>query len=525
MPGYGRLSGTMSALSDLLASHTHLDAEQTGHLQRLVAEWQLLSDLSFADLLLWVPIGTAPAGSEWTSESSGALSSVEFLCAAQCRPTTGPTAYLHDQVGDHLSGPKAAPLQIALGESRIFRESDPDWDGDTPIRREAIPILFQGRPVAVLGRDSNLTSVRSPSQLELAYLQSAADLASMVAAGAFPGPGSDREEAAGPRVGDGMIRVDRTGAVLYASPNASSAFRRLGFTGNLLTAPLSAAVAALARDPFDAADLDEMLHEALAGDHPFSREIDGGGAIVQFRAIPLFLRGESLGALVLLQDVTELRRRDRQILSKDATIREIHHRVKNNLQTVAALLRLQSRRLANPEARTALEESMRRVSSIALVHETLSSAIDEEVDFDEVVDRLLEMLVDVTGAAGRVSVGRVGTFGQLPAELATPLVMVLTELVGNAVEHGFADGRTGSVEVSGARSRGTLTVQIADNGAGLPDGFSLDRADRLGLQIVRTLVDAELNAVLELTRRPEGGAGTAAIVRIPLSRKDRGPSS
>ncbi len=505
----------MSALSDLLASHTVLDISQTDHLQRLVAEWQLLSDLSFADLLLWVPL------------DADATSEQLFLCAAQCRPTTGQTAYLNDRVGDRLSGFRAAALSIALAESRIFRESDPDWEGDTPIRREAIPILFQGRPIAVLGRDSNLASVRGPSQLELAYLQSAADLASMIAAGAFPGPASDREEAAGPRVGDGMIRIDSAGTVLYASPNASSAFRRLGYTGNLTGAALSEAVEQLARDPFDASDLDTMLSEALAGEHPFSREVDGGGAIVQFRAIPLHPRGVSLGALVLVQDVTELRRRDRQILSKDATIREIHHRVKNNLQTVAALLRLQSRRLANPEAKAALEESMRRVASIALVHETLSSAIDETVDFDEVVDRLLEMLVDVTGASGRVLVRRVGTFGELPAELATPLVMVLTELVGNAVEHGFGDSGSGSVEVSGARDRGTLVVTIADDGVGLPEGFSMDRSDRLGLQIVRTLVDAELDAGLELRRREDGdgglpGTGTAALVRVPLSRKDRG---
>ena len=105
-----------------------------------------------------------------------------------------------------------------------------------------------------------------------------------------------------------------------------------------------------------------------------------------------------------MQDVTELRRRDRQIMSKDATIREIHHRVKNNLQTVAALLRLQARRVALPEARAALEESMRRVQSIALVHETLSVSIDESVDFDEIVDRLLVMLSDVMGSAGRVRV-------------------------------------------------------------------------------------------------------------------------
>jgi two-component sensor histidine kinase/PAS domain-containing protein len=495
----------MSALSDLLASQTQLDEPQIAHLQLLVAEWQLLSDLSFADLLLWVPT---------TTEG-------EFLCAAQCRPTTGATAYLLDRVGERLTGHRAGALRTALTESRIFRESDPDWEGETPIRREAIPILLGDRPVAVLGRDGNLTSLRSPSQLELAYLQSAADLAAMVATGTFPGPSSERGEGAGPRVGDGMVRLDPDGRVLYASPNGSSAFRRLGFAGNLLGAPFASVVTELARDPFLAADLNQMTAEALRGVHPLRRELDGGGAIVQFRAIPLHPRGESLGALVLLQDVTELRRRDREILSKDATIREIHHRVKNNLQTVAALLRLQSRRVANPEARTALEESMRRVSSIALVHETLSSAIDEEVAFDEVVDRLLSMLGEVAGSGARVLVQRVGTFGQLPAELATPLVMVLTELVGNAVEHGFAGNRRGSVEVVGDRARGVLTVQILDDGAGLPERFSLDNTDRLGLQIVRTLVEAELDATLEVSGRGPEQPGTAVILRIPLSRRER----
>ncbi len=496
----------MSALSELLASQTRLDEPQTAHLQQLVAEWQLLSDLSFADLLLWVPTGVEG----------------EFLCAAQCRPTTGATAYLRDRVGERLRGPRAAALRTALAESRILRESDPDWEGDTPIRREAIPIVFAGRPVAVLGRDGNLTSLRSPSQLELAYLQSAADLASMVATGTFPGPAGEREEGAGPRVGDGMMRLDPDGTVLYASPNGSSAFRRLGFTGNLLGAPFADAITELARDPFKAADLNQMTGEALQGVHPVSRELDGGGAIVQFRAIPLHPRGESLGALVLLQDVTELRRRDRQLLSKDATIREIHHRVKNNLQTVAALLRLQSRRVANPEARTALEESMRRVSSIALVHETLSSAIDEEVDFDEVVDRLLSMLGEVAGSGARVLVRRTGSFGELPAELATPLVMVLTELVGNAVEHGFGDTGSGSVQVIGDRARGVLSVQILDDGVGLPEKFSLDDTDRLGLQIVRTLVEAELGATLELTGRGSEQPGTAVTLRIPLTRRERG---
>jgi two-component sensor histidine kinase len=235
---------------------------------------------------------------------------------------------------------------------------------------------------------------------------------------------------------------------------------------------------------------------------------------VLFRALPLRPRGETLGALLLMQDVTELRRRDRQIMSKDATIREIHHRVKNNLQTVAALLRLQARRVSVPEARAALEESMRRVSSIALVHETLSVSMDESVDFDEVVDRLLDMLSDVMGSVSRIRVRREGSFGEMPAETATAMVLVLTELVQNAMEHAFPSDREGLVEVVAERDRTQLRVTIRDDGVGLPADFNSDRADRLGLQIVRTLVSNELGGTVAFREHEQGG-GTAAEITVP----------
>jgi two-component sensor histidine kinase len=220
-----------------------------------------------------------------------------------------------------------------------------------------------------------------------------------------------------------------------------------------------------------------------------------------------------------MQDVTELRRRDRALMSKDATIREIHHRVKNNLQTVAALLRLQARRVSVPEARVALEESMRRVASIALVHETLSVSVDEEVDFDHVVDRLLGMLPDVMGSAGRIELRRVGTFGELPAEVATALVLVLTELVQNALEHAFPDGASGSVLVNAQRDRGGLELRVDDDGAGLPEGFG-ETSGELGLQIVRTLVAGELDGTVTLSPR-ESSPGTSATVLMPLVRRAR----
>jgi two-component sensor histidine kinase len=502
----------MSALTDTLAARTRLDEEQVQHLARLVGEWQLLADLAFADLLLWVPTAL-PAAEAGTMPG--------FLCVAQCRPTTGPTAYQHDQVGLVLRGDRATPLRVAYSESRIFREVDPDWDGDLPIRREAIPVRYRDETIAVVGRDANLASVRTPSQLELVYLQSAADLAAMVADGTFPPADSRPEEGAGPRVGDGLVRLEPDGTIIYASPNALSAFTRLGVAGNVLGEPIDTLTTHVADDPFDARDLAAAVAEAIDGGQPATIEVEGGGAIILFRALPLRPRGETLGALLLMQDVTELRRRDRQIMSKDATIREIHHRVKNNLQTVAALLRLQARR-AVPGARAALEESMRRVQSIALVHETLSVSIDESVHFDEVVDRLLRMLTDVTGSESRITVVREGSFGELAAEPATALVLVLTELAQNAIEHAFPEDRGGTVTVRAERQRGTLTVAVTDDGVGLPPEFLATNADRLGLQIVHTLVSAELGGTVDFRRGEMGG--TTVAISVPLGNRPGGPA-
>ncbi len=167
---------------------------------------------------------------------------------------------------------------------------------------------------------------------------------------------------------------------------------------------------------------------------------------------------------MLLRDVSELRRRERELLTKDATIREVHHRVKNNLQTVAALLRLQARRIPSEEGRAALQEAMRRVATIALVHETLSEGLGETVDFDDVVERtVVKLAVELAGANAPVSVHREGRFGELRAENATPLALVLTELVTNAVEHGLANGG-GTVTIIAHRDGRSLRAVVKDDG-------------------------------------------------------------
>jgi two-component sensor histidine kinase len=291
-----------------------------------------------------------------------------------------------------------------------------------------------------------------------------------------------------------------------------SAYRRLGLTADLVGAHLGAVTTALA-PPRGA--VDEALSVVVSGRAPRRVDVEGNANVVALRAIPVRLEGVRIGGLVLCRDVTELRRRERELVTKDATIREIHHRVKNNLQTVAALLRLQARRLDEPTGRGALEEAVRRVGAIALVHEVLSRALDETVDFDGIAEQLAGSMVDVAvvGAGGEPpSVRLEGSFGTLPAEVATPLALVLTELLQNALEHGAPQG--GAVVVDAARATGRLRVTVADEGPGLPDGFDLDRSRSLGLQIVRALVEAELDGELALASPP--GGGTRARVELPL---------
>ncbi len=488
----------MSTLSDLLAEHTDLPGDAVDHLQRVVGEWQLLADLSFADVLLWV-------GTESDDGSPGA----RVLCVAQCRPTTAPTAFTQDMVGAVVSDSEHPGVIDSLITREIVRGENAG--------SESVPVRCNDHVIAVLTRDTNPTQQRPPSALEIAYRECADDLCRMISEGTFPSRVERTDVNSSPRAGDGFIRLDTEGRVVYASPNALSAYHRMGLATELSGRDLAAVTRSLITDPFDSQEIADHIRASLTGSEGHRMEADARGATVLIRTLSLRPRDVPVGAIVLVRDVTEVKRRDRALLSKDATIREIHHRVKNNLQTVAALLRLQSRRLENEEARTALSESVRRVTSIALVHEMLSMSVDEEIDLDEIVDRLVPIMLDVATVNPRVRVVRDGTLGVFSAERATPLVMVLTELVQNAMEHGFVAGTDGVVRISADRSARWLDVVIHDDGRGLPEGFSLEASDGLGLQIVRTLVSVELGGSLNL--HPAPGGGTDASLRIPLGRR------
>src|ERR1700758_227153 len=486
----------MSTLGELLAENTVLPGEAVDHLHAVVGEWQLLADLSFADYLMWV------------RRDDGAL-----VCVAQCRPNTSPTVLLTDAVGTVARAEQWPQMSAAFESGTVGNDRS-----GTGV--EAVPVRHGSEVVAVLTHQTAAAARHKSSPLEIAYLDCANDLHHMLAEGTFPNVGDLPVSRSSPRVGDGFIRLDVNGNVVFASPNAVSAYHRMGMSSELEGHHLVIATRPLISDPFEAHELAEHIRDSLTGGSRMRLEVDAGGAAVLLRTLPLVVHGESVGAAVLIRDVTEIKRRDRALLSKDATIREIHHRVKNNLQTVAALLRLQARRTANPEGREALIESVRRVSSIALVHDALSMSVDEEVNLDEVVDRILPIMNDVAVVESPVRVHRTGTLGVLDSDRATALIMVVTELVQNAIEHAYdSSGAHGNVTIRAERSARWLDVVVHDDGRGLPAGFSLEKSDRLGLQIVRTLVSTELDGSLGMHDAP--GGGSDVVLRVPIGRRAR----
>lgn len=470
----------MATLADRIREITDLSREEAEHLRTLCSSWQVLADLSFSDLLLYVKRHDQDA----------------FEICAQLRPFTSQTLYPQDMVGTRVTQPEQPIVERAFREGRIWAQDDPVLMDGIPIRMDAVPVRFEGKVIAVITKEGSPATSRRPGRLEQVYLDAAEHVSKMISDGRFPWP--ERAEGEWPRVGDGLFVMDESGRVSWASPNALSSLRRMGVAQNVL-----------------GRRLDEMglgstpVGHALRTRSLVDGELERGDTTVLLRVLPLLEDDEPIGALALARDISEVRQKERVISVKDATIREIHHRVKNNLQTIASLLRLQGRRLSSEEAKEALRESVLRIGSIALVHETLSEDPSDVAEFGEVARRIGRMVSDgLVLPEGGVQIKVTGAAGPVGAELATPLAVTLTELLQNAIEHAFPDDGGGMIIVEIGRDGDQIVMVVRDDGAGIPDDAL--KGSRLGLQIVRSLIH-ELDGSFEITS--EGG--TRVEVRVP----------
>ena len=478
-------------MPDIAAAHTDLTPTDIDYLQLLLTEWTLIADLAFADLLLWLPTRNA----------------LGFIAAAQIRPTTARTHIPEDLIGHFAARGRHTELDRAMATGEMC------VGASTPKHEltQAVPIRRDGEVIALLGRYSGQPTA---GRLEEAYALCAADLFTMVASGDFPRYTNSDQGTGGrggaPRVGDGLMLLDSQGRITFASPNARSAFRRLGVSVDIENQVLADIVSSLNRH---GEPINDTLSLVVRGRIQATSEVQGQQSCATIRSIPLMRSQDAPHTLMLIRDVTDIRRRDQALVGKDAAIREVHHRVKNNLQTVASLLRLQGRRLPDESSRNAIAEAGRRVATIAVVHDLLAHTPGATVDFDDVAHRVVALTIE-TSLNPAVQITFTGTFGVLSSDRATTLALVLAEIVANAVEHGASGHNAVVVDIFVEQQGESFTVVVTDNGPGIDLPVDLTRG--LGLAIVSTLVTEELQGMIafEHVSPSATSRGTRVVVRF-----------
>lgn len=299
---------------------------------------------------------------------------------------------------------------------------------------------------------------------------------------------------------DGILVIDGRGQVIYANAAAVSIYKILGI-GRIV-----------GRRTHDRHLNIRLAQKAINTRQLQEDEWEVGNVVLAQRAIPVVSCGQVECAIVIVADVTELKKKEKELLVKSAVIQEIHHRVKNNLQTVASLLRLQARRSSFPEVKAALKESVNRILSISVVHEFLSQQDKECIDIAEVAKNILDMIIqNMLEPDFNIQTIFTGPTVILPSEQATSLALAINELIQNSLEHGFVGLHEGVIGVDITLAKDAYQVEIYDNGIGLPAEFTLQATRSLGLQIVRTLVEKDLGGQFVIY----SAGGTRARIMIP----------
>jgi two-component sensor histidine kinase len=467
-------------MEDMVFSpNVELSEGQRSHLSNVAANLQFVADLGYGDIALAL------------REPDGAARVI-----ADARPMTAIAAVATSRVGGALSAHDEPEAYRALQEGVVVEGARRRTTRGIQYVTSAYPV---GDPICgVIVRDLTLQVAEAPGTMERQFMALADDLIRMLARGPLLTVGTGTPFSTTRRAGDGVMRVDDAGTIVYASPNAVNIMRLAGVEGSVTGTKV-------AHLPGGSVAVAPVLHARGA----LECEVSVAGRVLLYRTVAL-----ERDAAVLVEDITEARRREAELKVKEATIREVHHRVKNNLQTISSLLRIQARRTQSEEASRALAEAVERVSSMAVVHEMLSASTDEFVDFSEAARTVVDMVRQgLAGEGGRISVEVEGPTGQVPASTATSLALVTAELVHNAIEHAFPEGAEGTVKVSMRRVPGVLRLTVTDNGRGLPKDFSPENSAHLGLAIVRTIVEDDLRGTLAFRR----GHGTTVAVAVPVN--------
>jgi two-component sensor histidine kinase len=476
-------------------------------LKNIEQQMRLVADLSRADILMY-----------------GLKSRAEVAIVSHAQPHSLAHVYSRSREGRIVSFSHRPEVPQVFTSGKAQKEHRSYIAEGAPVVRQAFPIFYPPRcawpqqngaaqpskVIAVLVIVTNLIEHERHRLRSKVYRRALKKLQAMLLVGKIIGV--DALTPFGEQ--DGIIYTNNEGIIEYASGVAANLYRRVGYREALIGRHLA---------NLDTGD-DALRREALAQQRCLQIEAEEADRYWIRKAIPLaaypplqrswlaslFGRDEpqKSGVLILLHDETESRQQDKEIRVKNAMIQEVHHRVKNNLQIIAGLLRMQSRRVKSDEARLALDEALKRILSVAVIHEFLSSNSSNIINIKDISHRIINQFQQgILDPDRHIRLELSGDSIHLPARQATACALIINELLQNAIEHGFEHKREGFVRVNLEDTGDEVIITIADNGDGLSDDFKWEQADSLGLHIVKILVEDDLKGHIQLSKGVDGEEG------------------
>lgn len=415
----------------------------------------------------------------------------------QVMPNTIFYQYRPNAQGEILAAMEEPLIWYVITQGRPM-QGQREWSFGKMIRMYAYPLYDDaGEVFAAVSFELYRETAESEIRLDTAYkmLSNAATLAEQ---GPFQPLSAN----------DGILIADENGKVVSHNHIATSLYRIIGvyhLNGRYLSDR----------------QLNLRFQEAPEDcPMPQSAEFKYRNIMFSERSIPIVVDGKVTRVIVLITDITELKKKEKELLIKSAVIQEIHHRVKNNLQTIASLLRMQARRADSEQVQAALNESINRILSISVVHEFLSQQDAESIDIAEVAKNILELLAqNMLAPDFELKTVFNGETAILPSEQASNLAIVINELIQNSIEHGFKGRTSGTIGIDISVADGSCCLAIYDNGNGLPSETETKKRKRksLGIQIIRTLIEDDMDGEFTLC----SDNGTRAVIRIPQGKGGR----
>jgi two-component sensor histidine kinase len=482
--------------SEVLDPTQHLRPEDRALLNNVAGHLPLLADLTHADAVLF------------------ARAQDQVMVAAQAQPVPVPSPYARPVAVGRAMTRDEAPMVFRVLIDNHRNQVTTTVIRGAPVLQEVFAIRNErGETIGALRSEMLLIEHERQRKRHAVFRRAIARARDLIISGRMRGG----EKLGRLGVHDGVMVIDSNGRIEYLSAPAEHLYRRLGYADNLVKTQLQ-----------ELETNEYICFKAMERGVCLEQRVQEHDLVWIKRVVPLMSnkdealplpfigrRAVPTGAVVAIQDVTDELQNEQELKIKTAMIQEIHHRVKNNLQTIAALLRLQARRTNNSEVADQLRESVGRIISIAVVHEFLSHEENSVINIHEVSKRILEEVRNgVLDHSRAINLSLEGTRSfLLPAQQATSSALIINELVQNAVEHAFVGLPGGSIVVRLAEQGDSLYIEIADDGRGLPDGFD-PASQGLGLQIVRSLVREDLKGQFELVTKPNG-KGAQAVVSFP----------